>query len=230
VARAAGVPLAVDSTFATPIICRPLEWGADLVMHSATKYIGGHGDATGGVVVGRRDAMAAIRTTRAQVGSSIGPDEAFLLNRGLLTLPLRMERHSTNALALARALAGHPAIARVQYPGLPEHRDHELAGKLFDAGPEGVRYGGMVTIEPHGGRPEGMALCDRLRLGQVATSLGAPETKVSHVATTTHRQLDDAALAAAGIAPSAVRVSVGLEDPDDIVGDFVQALDGLAAG
>ncbi len=222
-ARESGLTFVVDSTFASPAICRPLEHGVDVVVHSATKYIGGHSDSTGGVAVGRPELLAKVRHDRIDLGAMLAPDEAFLLHRGLATLPLRVERHCASALALATALVGHPAVDRVQYPGLPVHRDHALAGKLFDAG----RYGGVVTLSVAGGRGAGMALCDRLRLVSVATSLAGTHSKVSHVASTTHRQLSDQALAAAGIDPGAVRVSVGLEDVEDLVTDLQQALDGL---
>jgi cystathionine beta-lyase/cystathionine gamma-synthase len=224
VAHAADALLAVDSTFASPAVCRPLEHGADLVMHSATKYIGGHSDVTGGVVVGAGDLIAEVRAVRVETGGILAPDEAFLLRRGLETLPLRVARHCANALAVAQAVEGHPRVARVDYPGLASHRDHALATKLFDAG----RFGAVVTITPHGGRAAGMAFADALRLGTIATSLGGTHTKVGHVASTSHRQLDDAALAAAGIDPGAVRLSIGLEDADDIVADILQALDSLS--
>ena len=227
VCRQAGVPLVVDSTFASPAVCRPLQWGADLVVHSATKYLGGHSDATGGVVVGDVGQVAATRRTRIDLGGMLAPDEAFLLHRGLATLPLRVGRHCATALALAEALVDHPKVALVEYPGLPTHPQHALANKLFDEGPEGRRYGAIVTVSPHGGREAGMALCDGLRVGRVATSLGGVQTVVSHVASTTHRQMDDGALAAAGIRPSTVRISVGLEDADDLVADVRAALDGL---
>jgi O-acetylhomoserine/O-acetylserine sulfhydrylase-like pyridoxal-dependent enzyme len=227
VCRAAGVPLAVDSTFASPVICRPLQWGADLVVHSATKYLGGHSDATGGVVAGDVGLVARIRKSRLDLGGMLAPDEAFLLHRGLATLPIRVARHCATAFAVAEALSDHPAVERIDYPGLPGHPQHQLAGKLFDAGPEGTRYGAIVTISPRGGRAAGMALCDALRLGQVATSLGGVHTVVSHAASTTHRQLDDAALVGAGITPSAVRFSIGLEDADDLVRDVRNALDAL---
>lgn len=223
-AHAGGVPLVVDSTFASPAVCRPLEYGADLVVHSATKYIGGHSDVTGGVVVGSPDLVGRVRATRIDLGGSLAPDEAFLLHRGLATLPLRMARHCANAQAFAEGIGAHPRVTRVDYPGLPTHRDHALAGKLFEPG----RYGAVVTVTPQGGRDAGEALCDALRLVRIATSLGGTHSKVSHIAGTTHRQLDDAALGAAGIGPAAVRVSVGLEDPEDLVADVAQALDSLA--
>lgn len=223
VAREAGLPLVVDSTFASPVVCRPLEHGADVVVHSATKYLGGHSDATGGVAVGAPELMARVRHDRIDLGGALAPDEAFLLHRGLATLPLRVDRQCRSALELARVLEGHAAVARVDHPGLESHPHHALATKLFDAG----RYGAVVTVTPRGDREAGKQLCDRLRLVAVATSLGGTHSLVSHVASTTHRQLDDRALAAAGIGPAAVRVSVGLEDVDDIVADLVQALDGL---
>lgn len=225
IAREAGIPFVVDSTFASPAVCRPLEHGVDLVVHSATKYLGGHSDPTGGVVVGAPDLVARVRHDRIDLGGVLSPDEAFLLHRGLATLPLRVERHCSNALVVATALLDHPAVERVLYPGLPTHRDHALAGKLFYAG----RYGAVVTVTPRGGREAGMALCDALRLVSIATSLGGTHSKVSHIATTTHRQLDDAALEAAGIGPSSVRISVGIEDADDVVADLLQALDTLPA-
>src|SRR5437763_12621962 len=227
VCRDAGVSLAVDSTFASPAVCRPLQWGADLVVHSATKYLGGHSDVTGGVVVGDVELVARVRRSRIDLGGSLGPDDAFLLHRGLSTLPLRVARHCATALAVAEALADHPKVERIDYPGLAAHPQHELAGKLFDAGPEGRRYGAVVTVAPRGGRAAGMALCDGLRLARVATSLGGVHSLVSHVASTTHRQFDDAALAAARILPAAVRISIGLEDADDLIRDVEAALDSL---
>jgi len=223
VCTAAGVPLVVDSTFASPAVCQPLTWGADLVVHSATKYLGGHSDVTGGVIAGDVDLVARVRRARIDLGGSLAPDEAFLLHRGLATLPVRMQRHCATALAVAEALAEHPGVERIDYPGLPGHPQHELAGKLFAAG----RYGAIVTITPRGGRDAGMRLCDGLRVGRVATSLGGVHTLVSHVASTTHRQFDDAALAAAGIPPAAVRVSIGLEDAEDLIADLTRALEQL---
>lgn len=231
VCRDAGVPFVVDSTFASPAVCRPLEHGVSVVVHSATKYLGGHSDVTGGAAVGDVDLLGRIRTGRIDLGGAASPDDAFLLHRGLATLPLRVGRHCATALALAEALQEHPAVERVDYPGLASHPQHALARKLFltdepDAG-GAPRFGGIVTVTPRGGRAAGMALCDRLRLASVATSLGGVHTLVSHVASTTHRQLDDAALDAAGIAPAAVRISVGLESVDDLVADFSSALDSL---
>jgi cystathionine beta-lyase/cystathionine gamma-synthase len=221
-AHGAGALLVVDSTFATPVVCRPLEHGADLVVHSATKYLGGHSDATGGVAVGAAELVSRVRAERIQLGGCLAPDEAFLLHRGLATLPLRVERHCSSALTVARALTGHPRVARVDYPGLAGHRSYELARALFDPG----RFGGVVTVSLD--RPEVLAaeaFCDALRLVTIATSLGGTHSVVSPVATTTHRQFGPQELAAAGISPSTVRISIGLEDPGDIVADVTAALE-----
>jgi O-acetylhomoserine/O-acetylserine sulfhydrylase-like pyridoxal-dependent enzyme len=223
----AGIPLCVDSTFAPPPVCQPLRWGADVVVHSATKYLGGHSDVTGGAVVGDVELVSRVRAARVDLGGSLAPDEAFLLHRGLATLPLRVSRHCATALAVAEALAGHPMVERIDYPGLADHPQHALAGKQFDSGPDGQRYGAILTITPRGGRAAGFTLADAMAIAKVATSLGGVHTVVSHVASTTHRQFDDAALLAAGISPGAVRVSVGLEDADDLISDIAGALDSL---
>src|ERR1700729_1833502 len=199
IAHETGALLVVDSTLAPPVICRPLEHGADLVLHSATKYIGGHSDVTGGVVTGPIELVSQLRATRIDTGGCLAPDEAFLLRRGLETLPLRVRRACSTASVFAASLSRHPAGMRIDYPGPPAHPGHEVARRLFDSGPEGVRFGAIVTVTPHGGRDAGMALADKLRLAEVATSLGGTHTVVSHVASTTHRQLDDRALAAGGI-------------------------------
>jgi cystathionine gamma-synthase/O-acetylhomoserine (thiol)-lyase len=222
VASAAGVPFVVDGTFASPAVCRPMEHGADLVVHSATKYFGGHSDVTGGVVVGRPDLVALVRTVRVDLGGALSPDDASLLLRGLHTLPLRVARQCETALAVASAVQGHPSVTRVDHPGLPDHRSHEIATRLFDKG----RFGSIVTITVEG-RDRGMALVDNLELVQLATSLGGTVSKAVHVPTTTHRSLDAAALAAAGISEGTVRLSIGLEDADDLVADLTQALDRL---
>ncbi len=227
IAHRQGALLVVDSTMAPPVICRPLEHGADLVLHSATKYLGGHSDTTGGVVSGAPGLISQVRAVRVDTGGALAPDEAFLLRRGLETLPLRVRRQCSTAMLFAAAVAGHPAVRRVDYPGLPGHPGHQTAIRLFDAGPEGTRFGAIVTVTPHGGRQAGYELADRLRVGQVATSLGGTHTVVSHVASTTHRQFDDSALTAAGIDPGAVRFSIGLEDGEDLIADVHQALDGL---
>ncbi|MGH3939435.1 MAG: trans-sulfuration enzyme family protein [Pseudonocardiaceae bacterium] len=213
--------LVVDSTFATPVVCQPLEHRADLVLHSATKLLGGHADATGGVVVGRRAHLQPVREGRIDLGGCLAPDEAFLLHRGLATLELRVARQSATAAVLADNLTAHPAVARVRYPGLSSHPQHAAAAALFRAG----RYGSMISVDLRGGRDAGMAFCDALRVVRIASSLGSVHSKVSHAASTTHRQLDDAALAAAGIEPGQVRLSVGVEDPGELLADLCRALD-----
>ncbi|ETK31797.1 trans-sulfuration enzyme family protein [Microbispora sp. ATCC PTA-5024] len=222
IAREAGALLVVDSTTATPIVCRPLEHGADLVVHSATKYFGGHDDCTGGVVVGRPDLMGQIRQVRMDTGASLSPDDAFLLRRGLETLTLRMRRMCSTAMEFAAAVARHPAVRRVDYPGLPGHPAHEMARQLFDAGPEGTRFGACVTVTPHGGYEAGAALANGLRLAGIASSLGGTHTRVAHLASATR---SDEALS--GVDAGAVRFSIGLEDADDLIVDVASALDAL---
>jgi cystathionine beta-lyase/cystathionine gamma-synthase len=219
-AHAAGVPLVVDSTFASPAVCRPLTHGADLVVHSATKYIGGHSDVLGGVVIGREELVEQVHRTRSALGGSLSPDDAFLLHRGLATLPLRMARHCASAWQLARALDADPTVRAVHYPGLPGTADRALADALFEPG----RYGGTLAVVVPGGRAGAAAVCDAARLASVASSLGGTHTKLSPVASTTHRQLDEETLAAAGIDSGTIRISVGLEDPADLVADLTAAL------
>jgi cystathionine beta-lyase/cystathionine gamma-synthase len=221
IALQAGGLLVVDSTFATPVVCRPLEHGADLVLHSATKFFGGHADATGGVVIGRPEHLGPVREARIDLGGCLAPDEAFLLHRGLQTLALRVARQSATAAVLADKLADHPTVARVRYPGLASHPQHGIARELFRDG----LFGSLITLDVHGGRTGGMAFCDALRTVVIASSLGSVHSKVSHAASTTHRQLDDTALAAAGIPPGQMRLSVGVEDPEELLADLRQALD-----
>ena len=218
-AHARGVLLAVDNTFASPALANPLALGADLVVHSTTKYIGGHSDLTGGVLVGSAERVAAARTIVINAGGNASPFEAFLALRGLKTLALRMERHSANALAVARALEGAPGVARVLYPGLASHPQHELAARTLCDG----MAGGMLAVELAGGRRHGERFLERVRVAVHATSLGGVETLVSHPASSSHRQLADDELAGAGLSPGMVRVSVGLEDEADLVEDLVGA-------
>jgi cystathionine beta-lyase/cystathionine gamma-synthase len=226
-AHETGALFVVDSTLAPPVVCRPLEYGADLVLHSATKYIGGHSDVTGGVVTGRGDLISRLRQVRVDTGGSLAPDEAFLLRRGLETLPVRVRRQCSTAMLFAATVSRHPNVCRIDYPGLDQHPGHALARRLFDSGPEGGRFGAIVTVTPQGGREAGMAFADRLRIARVAPSLGGTYTKVSHAASTTHRQLDSRALESAGIDPGAVRFSIGLEDVEDLISDAYVALDSL---
>jgi cystathionine beta-lyase/cystathionine gamma-synthase len=228
IAHDAGALLIVDSTFASPVVCRPLEHGADIVIHSATKYIGGHSDSTGGVAVARPEIAAKIRYDRVLTGPMLAPDEAFLLRRGLQTLPLRMERQCSSALLFAQAIDSynaHDGAVRVEYPGLPGHRHHQRGLALFDRGPAGTRFGACVTVTLTGDQRVGLSLCDHLRLALNASSLGGTHTMVSHVASTTHREMTQSQLADAGIGAATVRFSIGLEDPNDLIADVRQALD-----
>ena len=210
--------LIVDNTFASPVLCRPLELGADLVCESATKYLNGHHDVMAGVVAGSRELVAAARAHQIEVGSVLDPFPAFLVRRGLKTLVLRMERASANALVTARFLAGHPKVARVLYAGLDTYPQYDLAlRQLGDSG-------GMMAFELAGGREAGERFMDALELCGRATSLGGVDTVLHHPASTSHRQYSPEQLAAAGVSPGLLRVSVGCEDADDIVADLDQAL------
>jgi cystathionine beta-lyase/cystathionine gamma-synthase len=214
VAHRHGALLLVDNTFASPYACRPLELGADLVMHSATKYLSGHGDVLAGVVVGSEERIAAIRPILVDVGGAIAPLAAWLVLRGLPTLAIRMERHSETAMELAAWLEGQDGVVRVHYPGLPGDPSHGLASRQLSV------YGGMLAFELEGGREAGKAFLDEMRLQERTASLGAVRTITTHPPSTTHRQLDAEALRGAGIAPGLLRCSVGLEDVEDLRADF----------
>ena len=246
-----GVPLVVDSTIATPYLCRPFEHGADVVVHSATKFIGGHGTSMGGVVVesGRFDwangrfprmtepvpSYGGLRywdnfaeygfCTQLRVeqlrdfGPSLAPFNAFLLLQGLETLSLRMDAHVANAFGLAEYLSGHPAVAWVSYAGLRTSPYQGLARRYLPLGP-----GAVFSFGVKGGREAGQAFVEATELASHLANIGDTRTLVIHPASTTHRQLSDEALAAAGVAPDLVRVSVGIEDLDDILWDFDRAL------
>jgi len=216
----AGVPSVVDNTFASPYLCNPASYGFDYVLHSATKYIGGHADLIGGVVCTTEERMAGLRATVIETGGTMAPLEAWLSMRGLMTLEIRMDRHSRTALELTSWLEGHPKVERVHYPGLPSHPQHEVARRELARG-----FGGMAAFEVVGGVDAGQRFCDALELAWVAASLGGIQTLVCHPASTTHRQLDPAARKAAGIADGLIRLSVGLEDLDDLRADFERALE-----
>ncbi|MGH9068022.1 MAG: trans-sulfuration enzyme family protein [Acidimicrobiales bacterium] len=223
VAHRAGALLVVDNTVVSPYLCRPIAHGADVVVHSTTKYLAGHSDVVGGIAVFA--GAGAYRTawhTMVDLGGSPDPFASWLVLRGVRTLALRMERHCANARDLAQALSAHPRVRSVSWPGLPGHPSHDLAAKLMPGGP-----GGLLSFEVDGDRDSGRLLTERTRLARLGPSLGGIETLVSHPASTTHRQLDAAVLAGAGIGESMVRVSVGIEDSDDLVADFAQALDSL---
>lgn len=217
-ARQAGVPVAVDSTFATPILQRPLALGADLVIHSATKYLGGHTDLLGGAVAGSVELIERISGQRRALGGTMDPFTAFLLHRGLRTLAVRMRAHCRGAEAVAAALARNEAVGRVLYPGLADHPDHELAGRQMEA------HGGMVAFTVKGGAEAAERVHDRLRLFIRAGSLGGVESLVSIPARMSHRGLEPAEREAAGVPDEMIRLSVGLEAPGDLIADLEQAL------
>jgi cystathionine beta-lyase/cystathionine gamma-synthase len=220
VAREAGVPLVVDNTVASPYLCRPIEHGASVVVHSATKYLGGHSDVVGGVAVfADKGLHHRAWKTMLDIGASADPFAAWLLLRGIKTLPLRMERHTANAAAVAGTLADHPKVERVYWPGLTGHPTHEVAKRVLDG------YGGMVSFDLRGGHAAGRRFIEATRVAKLAASLGGLETLVAHPASTTHRQLDAGALAAAGIGEGMVRMSVGLEDAADLLEDLTAALE-----
>ncbi len=219
-AHDAGALLCVDATFASPAMLRPLEYGADLVVHSATKYLGGHSDATGGVAVGSAELIGRIRLARVELGPVLAPDEAYLLHRGLATLDVRVARQCESASTIAAALAGEAGLERIDHPSLPGHPSHALALRLCEPG----RYGAVLTLSPVGGRQGGMDFVDALRTIAQATSLGGVHTTASHAASSSHRQLDDDALLAAGLLPSGVRLSVGLEPAAALLDDVRRAL------
>lgn len=219
-AHAAGVPLVVDNTFASPFLQRPLELGADLVLHSTTKFIAGHHDVIGGAVVtSNADWHEKIRFFQNTAGAVPGPFDCYLTLRGLKTLGLRMRQHCDTSLAIARFLAGHPAVLRVRYPGLPEDPGHELARRQM---PDG--FGGMVTFEIDGRVPEINAFAHALEVFHFAESLGGAESLICHPTTMSHAVLSEDERRAAGITPGMLRVAVGLEDAEDLIEDLDRAL------
>jgi O-acetylhomoserine (thiol)-lyase len=251
IAHENGIPLIVDNTFASPVLCRPFEWGADLIIHSATKWLGGHGAAMGGVVIdagrfdwnspkfpgftepdqsyhglryavdcGRAGFATKVRTQMLRdLGACQSPFNAFLLLLGLETLPLRMRQHSENAMAVARHLAGHPAVAWVQYPGLPDHPSHSLAQKYL---PDG--FGGMLIFGVKGGLEAGARFIDAVQLFSHLANVGDAKSLVIHPASTTHSQLTPEQRIAAGVGDDLIRVSIGLESAKDLIADLDQAL------
>jgi cystathionine beta-lyase/cystathionine gamma-synthase len=214
----AGPVTVVDATFGTPVLQQPLRHGVDLVLHSATKGIAGHNDATLGVVAGSRELIDWLWGFAVLQGASASPYDAANATRGIRTLPVRVERQCSTALALATALEAHAGATDVRYPGLASHPQHELAARQMSAG------GTLVAFDVVGGLEAGRRFVEAVQLAQHATSLGGPETLVTHPASTTHVNLLPDELAANGIGPGTIRVSVGLEHPDDVIADFVQAL------
>jgi cystathionine gamma-lyase len=219
VARGRGWLTICDNTFMSPYFQRPLAFGIDVVVHSATKYLNGHSDVVGGVVVVEREDLAErLAFLQNAIGAVAGPMDAWLAMRGIKTLPLRMRQHAENAMAVARFLERHPRVARVRYPGLPAHPQHELAGRQM------LGFGGMVTAELAGGIDDARRFLERLRLFALAESLGGVESLVEHPAIMTHASLPPDRRAALGISDTMVRLSVGIEHADDLVDDLRQAL------
>lgn len=214
-----GIQVVVDNTFASPYIQKPLSLGADVVVHSATKYINGHGDVIAGFIVGSAEFIATCRSFGIldMTGACMSPFNAFLIARGLKTLNIRMERHSASAMAFAKYLEAHPAVAKVYYPGLESFEGHEVAKKQMSL------FGGMIAIELKADKATTAAALNKLQLAKIAVSLGDAETLVEHPATMTHATYSKEELAAAGISEGLVRISVGLEDVEDIIADFEQA-------
>jgi cystathionine beta-lyase/cystathionine gamma-synthase len=221
IAHRAGARYIVDNTFASTYVCRPLAFGADLVVESATKYIGGHSDLMAGVVAGSRELLDEVRRVQLETGATLAPIEAFLALRGLLTLAVRMDRHAANALALATWLERQAVVQRVLYPGLPSHPQHDVVGRQFRPGVAG----GMLAFEIAGGRAAGQAVIDALTITERTASLGSVHTMVVHPPSTSQRQLSEAELLESGISPGLLRVSVGLEDVEDVAADFERAFD-----
>ena len=219
IAAERGVPLMVDNTFATPLLCRPLELGAAVVMHSATKYLGGHSDLVAGVIAGDAKTMGAARARASRTGTTLGPFDAWLALRGLRTLDVRMRRHSENSLALASAIRSMSAVARVHRPLLESSHSYPVAHRQLALG-----AGGMMAFDLHGGRDAVQRMISRFRLVTFAASLGGVETTISYPAITSHRSMSPQERAELGVGPGTVRVSVGIEDAGDIVADFEHAL------
>jgi cystathionine gamma-lyase len=220
IARAAGVKVLVDNTFSTPVFQRPLELGADIVLHSTTKYLGGHCDVIGGgLVVNDEQVYKDLKLVQNATGAVPGPQDCFLLLRGIKTLSLRVRQHEANALFLAQRLSENPHVARVIYPGLASHPQHALAKE------QGTGFGSILSVELRGGVERIRAIVPRLELWPLAESLGGVRSLWCHPATMTHASVDAAERARVGIADTLIRLSVGLEDPRDLLEDWERALE-----
>nr|WP_070958654.1 methionine gamma-lyase [Hyphomonas sp. Mor2] len=220
IAKRHGAKTVVDNTYATPVQTRPLEHGADIVVHSATKYLGGHGDLIAGIAIGSAEDMAEVRMVgvKDMTGAVLAPFNAMLILRGLKTLELRVERHAQSAMRVAEMLQAHPSISRVHYPGLPSFEQHDLAQRQMTG------FGGMIAFELKGGYGAGIAMMNRLNLIRRAVSLGDAETLIQHPASMTHSTYSREEREAHGISEGLVRISVGLEQVEDILDDLHQAL------
>ncbi|BFN37011.1 trans-sulfuration enzyme family protein [Fidelibacter multiformis] len=218
IAREKKIPVMIDNTFATPIFQRPADLGVDIVVHSATKYICGHGDVIAGIVTGKKEMMDIIRDEiLCRYGPIISPFDAWLLLRGLKTLSVRMERHEQNAMKVAQFLHKHPRVKRVYYPGLPDHPGHDIARRQMTG------FGGVVSFDV-GDKETGIQVINRVRLFTRAVSIGECDSLIQHPASITHSGLSDCELEAAGINPGLIRLSIGLEHADDLIEDLEQAL------
>ncbi|MFZ0549079.1 MAG: aminotransferase class I/II-fold pyridoxal phosphate-dependent enzyme [Candidatus Promineifilaceae bacterium] len=214
-----GILTVADNTFASPYNQRPISLGIDFVLHSATKYLGGHSDVVAGVIAGSKERIDGLWHEHVMLGAVLHPFEAWLLERGLKTFTLRMARHNENGLAVARFLADHPAVSEVYYPGLPQHPQYDLACRQMTGG-----FGGMVCFDLRGGREAGYQLLKRLKLISLAVSLGGVHSLITHPASTISAVQTDEEIAASGVKPGLVRLSVGLEDSADLIADLKQAL------
>ena len=219
IAKKHNILFGVDSTFATPVFLRPLEFGADLVMHSTTKYLSGHNQLIGGVVItNREDLFDKLKFVQKSIGAVPGPFDCWLTILGIKTLDLRMKKHDSNAQTVAEYLEAHPKILTVTYPGLPSHPAHETAKKQMSG------FSGMISFELPGGIPAGKIVMNSVKLAKLAESLGAVETMITHPATMTHADVPKDEREARGLTDGLVRLSVGIENPDDIIADLEQAL------
>jgi methionine-gamma-lyase len=221
-AHASGCLVVVDNTFASPYLQNPLDLGADVVLHSVTKFINGHADVVGGVIVTREEALCQrLRTTMINLGCNMDPHQAFLVIRGLKTLGIRVERAQQSAMQIARWLERQPEVARVRYIGLESHPQHEIARRQMSG------FGSMISFELKGGFDAGRQLMDSVRVATLAVSLGGVETLIEHPASMTHAGMSAQARRAAGFSDGLVRYSVGIEDVDDLIADLRQALDAI---
>ena len=219
IAKEHGLYLGVDSTFATPVFLRPLEFGADIVMHSMTKYLSGHNQIIGGILVtDRKDIFDRFKFIQKTIGAVPSPFDCWLTLSGVKTLHLRMARHAASAQAVAEYLEGHPKVARVVYPGLASHPQHAIAKAQMSG------FSGMISFELTGGIPAGTAVMNNVKLASLAESLGSVETMITHPATMTHAEVPAEDRQARGLSDGLVRLSVGIEDVDDIIADLDQAL------
>ncbi|MEE8511064.1 MAG: PLP-dependent aspartate aminotransferase family protein [Acidiferrobacterales bacterium] len=219
IAKERDLYLSVDSTFATPVFLRPLEYGADIVMHSTTKYLSGHNQLIGGLVVtNRKDIYDEMKFIQKTIGAVPSPFDCWLTLLGVKTLHLRMQRHAASAQRVAEYLESHPKVARVTYPGLPSHPQYEIAKAQMSG------FSGMISFELKGGLPAGKTVMNNVKLCSLAESLGAVETMITHPATMTHADVPAQERQARGLADGLVRLSVGIEDVDDILADLEQAL------